>query len=227
MGTEPNFQCGGTQLEKAWHLLDLARREINHGDPNLALNYLRSTQDDVEQYEGTPIWAEHRLLIAEVFATLRDPVAESLFQEAVERISKLPPHQRDDLELRAKEHFGDFLVREKRSSRARPLFEAAKLIAARLKLIEDSARIELKIIRMDQKTDDSLELPNFMTMKQAAKESGYSFGEQLAVWHQYRGEIEGKKRGMTWGRQGHKVSKEYFAKLLKSVSSTSRNEEED
>lgn len=126
--------------------LDLARNEINRRKPEEALELLESIRDDVEQTGISALTAEHRLLRAEAFGAEGDPVAESLFSEALNLIAGLEQPQAE-LEMRADEHFADYLVKfAARPLDARKYFLAANLVAIRQGLQQESIRLGMKTI---------------------------------------------------------------------------------
>ncbi len=227
MTTEPTFQPGDSDLANVWHIFDLARREINRENPNLALEYLSKVREEVDQHEGTLIWAEHRLLLAEAFAAVGNPGAEDFFRETLDSLCRLPADKRTDLELRANEHFGDFLVRAKRPSRARPHYEAARRVALAQTLSEDGARLALRLVNIDLKTDNDSEQENFKSFKRVAMEGGYTCEEQYAAWHQHVGESGAARQGLRVGRNAEHVGDGHFDWLLKSVRKKLLNDEEE
>jgi hypothetical protein len=200
--------------------LDLAKREIERGNPYTAIQLLRAMQEEVEEYRGTAPWAEHSLRIAEAFAAKagrNDDSALSFFGEALERAVNLA--ERDDsLELHCHLSFGNFLYSTlKRRSDARRHYEAAKQIATRLRLEERIAEIELKIVMIDLEADEDDEKKNFDTLKLVAGQGGYTWSEQLAAWHQHLGQSSVALRGRAFARKEGSASEAYFRSLLQSV----------
>jgi len=126
--------------------LDLARTEIKLRKPDQALQLLESIRDDVGQTEIGVLVAEYRLLLAEAFGAKGDRVAEGLFSEALDLIAKLE-RPNAELEMRANEHFADYLVKfAARPLDARKHILAANGIAIREGLENESIRLGLKTI---------------------------------------------------------------------------------
>ncbi len=203
------------------HILESARKEINRQNAPLALEYLGGIRREIEQLAAGPLWAEHRLLLAEAEGAKGDPAAESLFEEALERILNLTD-QRSDLELRAREHFGDYLLCfAHRPSLAQPQYERAKAIAIANRLPEEAAHIQLKLIRVHLEIDCDEELASYTTFRGVASKRGYTHQVQLAAWTVHCGNIEGQRRGMRFARKRTVASEEYLISLLESVRRTS------
>lgn len=125
--------------------LDLARNEIKLRKPDRALELIESIREDVEQMGISALVAEHRLLLAEAFGAKGDPVAEGLFSEALDIIAKIE-QPNADLEMRANEHFADYLVK----FAARPLDARRHILAANKVAIREG--LESESIRLGMKT---------------------------------------------------------------------------
>jgi hypothetical protein len=126
--------------------LDLATNEIRMRNPDRALELIESIRADAEQTGIGALVAEHRLLLAEAFGAKGDPVAEALFSEALNIIVTLDPRHAE-LEMRANEHFADYLVKfAARPLDAREHILAANRIAIREGLEKESIRLGLKTI---------------------------------------------------------------------------------
>jgi tetratricopeptide (TPR) repeat protein len=197
------------------HVLELAKLANNQQNPHLALQHLRSIERVVEDSPETAIWADHRLVLAESYSALGDKVATSLFEEALELLRKLPENQ-PGLELRAREHFADHLCRDRRFSKARELYVAAKLIATGIGK-EDVARIQMKIVAIDLRVDNDPEFENFQTLKRVALQRHAMYQLQLAAWMQHLGRQDRAGRGLRAARSMNRASEEYFADLIDSV----------
>lgn len=126
--------------------LDLATTEIKLRKPDQALKLIESIRDDVEQTEIGVLVAEYRLLLAEAFGVKGDRAAEGLFSEALDLIAKLE-QPNAELEMRANEHFADYLVKfAARPLDARKHILAANRVAIREGLENESIRLGLKTI---------------------------------------------------------------------------------
>ncbi len=203
------------------HTLDYARKEINRQNAPLALQYLDGIRHEVEELGAGALWAEHRLLLAEAEGAKGDPAAEALFEEALERIVDLSD-SRADLEMRAREHFGDYLLCfARRPSLAQPQYERAKTIAIEGRLFEESAHINLKLIRVHLEIDRDEELANYKIFRGVASKRGYTHQVQLAAWTVHSGNMGKQQVGMRFARQRTVASEEYFLELLESVRKTS------
>ena len=198
------------------HSLELTRKAIIELKQSLAFQILTSIASDVESLSGTPILAEYQLLTANAYAMSSETAdtAEAEYQLAVEQICNLPTPD-SDLEMRVHEDFGNYLVRFRGvRSRAREHFLSAKKIAILKSLPEDTARIELKIVKIDLESDRSPLLPKFRAFKNVAAELGITFQKQLAAWTLFCGENEAHTPGLVAARD---AGKEYFRGLLRSI----------
>jgi len=197
--------------------LDLARSAINQQQPEDAMELLRIVRDDVERAGGS-FAAEHRLLLADAYAAKGNPVADSLFEEALELIGNLEP-RRPDLELRANDHFAGHLVRFGSRSAARERYEMAKRVAVQERLGEEAtARIQLKLVPIALETDhDDIGLENFATFKRAASQGHFTSQVQLAAWHQFCGQTDASQQGLRFARNKAVVPEAYFRHILESV----------
>jgi hypothetical protein len=201
------------------HVLELARREIIASNRANAAEYLRSIRSEVENFEGTSVWAEHQLLFAGTFAMIGDPAAETEFQEALDRVTNL--RERDpSLEMRVHDDLARYLeVFAHRPSVARQHNTSAKDLAIECALKEESAKFQLRIIKTDLETDEAPRIKSFHNLKKAAKELGCSFQKQLAAWILYCGAIQEDGRGSLAARKRDDslASVGYFRGLLTSV----------
>ena len=198
------------------HVLERAKAAINQQDPHLALRHLRSIERLVEDLPGTPIWADHRITLAEAYSALNNDAASGFFEEALERLSEVDEHQAS-LELRANEHYADHLYRfAKRLSKARELFANAKPWATRIGK-EDTARVQMKIIGIDLQVDNDPELENFQTLRRVARQRHATCQTQLAVWMQHLGQQDRASRGLRAARNRCLASEQYFADLIFSI----------
>ena len=201
-------------LGKIRHILNLARAEINRQDPDLALQLLTRVRVDVEKHEGTWVWVEHRLLIAQALSAKGNDGAEQFFERVLEEIPKLEGTQAET-ELVANEHFGDFLVRHARKpSKARDYYSRALEIALALGLREDAARIRLRLTRINLEVDKDLLLADFKVLKRVGKQQHYTCQEQLAAWELHTGECEEAGERLRFARESDSAKEKYFAHLL-------------
>jgi len=129
-----------------WRTLDLAKNEIMARRPERALELIESARAAAEQSGVGALVVELRLLLAEAFGAKGDPVAEVFFSEALNIIAGLEGRH-TELEMRAHEHFADFLVKfAARPLDARDHILAANRIAIREGLEKESIRLGLKTI---------------------------------------------------------------------------------
>jgi hypothetical protein len=198
------------------HILEIARQEINRQEPFLALEHLRNIQNDIEETPNTSNWAGHQLTFAEALAAMCDPSAESEFEEALRRIQNLAVRDRD-MEMRVHEHYGRCLESVGRRSLALPHYQTAKQLAVECLFLEDSARIQLRIIRIGLELDNDPRLMSFHNLKKAAVESPCTHQEQLAAWMLFCDDASTKKRGLIAARHGHAATVEYFRGVLRTV----------
>jgi hypothetical protein len=91
-------------------ILQLARPEINRQDPDLVLENLWTINNEVEENNGTPEWAEFFLLFAGAPCAKCDALAETYLPEAEEKLHSLPDSF-PDLGFRLSERFGDHYAR--------------------------------------------------------------------------------------------------------------------
>jgi len=197
-------------------ILDLARGHINAQRPDDALELLRALRKDVDVPDEGPLAAECRILLAEAYGAKGDPAADVFFPEALELVDRLE-NKRPDLELRANEHFGDYLFSfAGRRSQAQDYYKEAKQAAVLQRLNEDSARIQLKLIHTALWTDDD-GLDNFSTFKRAASRGHFTYEVKLAAWLQFAENGSASQSGLRYARKKAVVPEEYFSHLLESV----------
>jgi hypothetical protein len=196
--------------------LELARRKINQQRPDMALELLFGIQTEIEGLEGTALEAECRLVRAEAHAAMRDQAARAYFGEALELLGRLPEPSLD-LQLRAYEHYGDFLLMCHRRSDALRQYQKAGEIATGRVWSEDTARIQLKLVGIGLEMDSDPQLGNFRLLRHEADLLGCTSQQQLAGWHLHLGKLEDASRGMRFARSGGPASEQYFVDLLKSV----------
>ena len=193
--------------------LTLARSAIDQQRPHAAHDLLKAIQHEINGLGDPLLVAEYRLLVAEAFASSVDPVAEYLFQEAIELLEQIDPPP-VELLLRALERYGDFLRTVRARSKARQLYSSARQIATESRLEEDNARLQLKLILIDLETDNSPELENYKTMKRVAGRNEYGCQEQLLVWMKHRESIEEANRGLRAARKRSSANDRYFEDLF-------------
>ncbi len=199
------------------HVLDLARAEINRQRPRLALEHLRTIHEQIDQLRTLPLWAEFQLIYAEALSAMNVDAAEHEFQEALSRLSKLNPRE-PILELRAEEHFADFLSRRGRVPLARGHYQSAESIAVDSGLREDADRIRLSTISMDLQSSNSQQWKSFQNLKKAAAECNYRHTPQLSAWIRYSDQLrEQVNRGLMNAREGEIASPDFFKGLLRSI----------
>jgi hypothetical protein len=208
-----------TELERVRHVLKLARRQIDQGDPkpDLAIEHLRRIKHAIECYPDTPESAEYSLLVGEAFTAKHDPAAESFLREAEDRIARLPDRL-PELELRLHDRWAYFCEKVLRSrTRARGHLELAKAAAVNLGVSELTAHAQLRNIRLDLKIDESSDLENFTTLRRVGCEHDYTDEEQLMAWHQYCGDTDSSQLCPVYARGIQKRSEQFFLDLLRSV----------
>ena|ERR1700733_2753529 len=198
-------------------ILALAKTAINQQDAHLALEHLGSIERFAEGLPETIFWADHRLTLAEAYGALGDEVAPSFFEEALERLTRLPEEQ-PCLELRANEHYADYLNRvpPRKPSKAREFLVAAKRIATRVGK-EDVARVQMKVLGIDLILDKDPELDNFQTLKRVALQRHATYQRQLAAWMLHLGKQERAGKGLRAARIKSRASDQYFSDLLDTV----------
>jgi len=152
---------------------------------------------------------------------MRDPVARSAarseFEDAITRVTKLPERSLE-LELRAHEHFAMLLASSRLRSLARTHYEIAKKIAIEAGLREETARVQLSMMKNDFECDEDPRLASFKNLRNAAMNLGATAQQQLAAWLQYDGEAGQESYALVAARKGHAASVEFFERLLRSVS---------
>lgn len=206
-----------SKLKKIYLTLEKAHNEINRQNPDLAISFLSEINKDILDFEKTAEWAKHSLLHAEALAASCNPLTDDLFRETFDRLESLQ-EPAAELEFRAREHYADFLVRcQRRLSLARPQLERAKRIAIEQHSLEDSARIDLRIIRIDLQTDDDPQWPNFQVFKKVAARKHCTSQHQLAAWHLHIGHAQESARGMKFARAKSSATEEYFETLLEEA----------
>lgn len=198
------------------HVLQLAKTAINQQNPHLAIQHLRSIERAIEDALDTPIWAEHRLVLAEVYGALGDQAAPTFFDEAIDRLGRLR-EEHLHLLLRSREHYADFLCRFcRRFSKARELYVSAKGFASRIGQ-EDVARVQLKIIGLDLAVDNDPEFENFQTFKHVSLTRHVTYRKQLAVWMHHLGNQERAGTGLRAARNRSRAAERCFSDLIDSV----------
>jgi len=208
---------GAIDPGKIRRILDLARAANNQQNPDQAIAFtdtlpLRGGEEGFERE-----WAEARLLLAESYTAKGSQLAETLFEEVFELLAQLPTPDAT-FELRAHEHYGDYLRRfAKFPSKARCQFEIAKTKAVDLRMEQDSARVQLKLETIELEMDKSPELENFATLKRIAKQWGHTWTEQLAAWLHYKGQAAQHEQGLKFARNKGQASEQYFKYLLDMV----------
>lgn len=214
----------GSEFSRINHSIDLARREVNRQNAPLALVHLRCIKNDVEKYVGTPSWAEFKLLLGEAFLAKGDPAAGEMLRESLDQISTLPGDH-PGLMIRAKRAYATFLDRcPDLRSKARAYYVQARQLAIERGYREDSAEINLRIIKIDLHMHDSPELANFRLFKKTA-DSIYTSQEQLAAWHLHLGNTSYASKGRVFARNERVATREYFHSLLESARERSVEEE--
>jgi len=205
------------EKSKILRILDLARAANNQQNPDQAIALIGKLGLDVAELALERERAEARLILAEAYTAKGDPLAETLFEETFELLSHLSIQQ-TTLEIRAHEHFGDYLrCFAKRPSLARQHYENAKAKAVDLHMEEDIARIQLKIETIELAMDKSPEAANLATLKRVAKQWGFTCAEQLAAWLHHKGEVTRQDQGLRFARNKGQSDERYFKYLLDMV----------
>lgn len=203
--------------ENLVNTLEIARAEVIRLRPHVALEHLRTILRDVEDMPETSVWAEHQLIYAGALAATGDPASELEFERALERICNLATRN-IELEMRAHEDFADFLVRfPRRPSLARQHYQSARQLAVERGLHEPSARLQLRIIKIDLESDQDPLVPSFRRFMKLSAELNCTDQERLQAWILYSGDSQKTKRGLRAARHGSMPSDEYFRGLLASV----------
>ena len=109
-------------------------------------------------------------------------------------------------------------------SKARAYYVQARQLAIERGYREDSAEINLRIIKIDLHMHDSPELANFRLFKKTA-DSIYTSQEQLAAWHLHLGNTSYASKGRVFARNERVATREYFHSLLESARERSVEEE--
>jgi hypothetical protein len=202
---------------KVQRILDLARAANNQQNPEQAIALIRSLELDGSQVRLERERVESRLILAEAYTAKGNQLADALFEETFELLSRLSIPE-VTLEIRSHEHFADYLrCFAKRPSLARQHYEYAKVRAVNLRMEEDSARIQLKIETIELGMDQSPEAGNFATLKRVAKQGGYTCAEQLAAWLNHKGQAAHHDRGLAFARNRGQAGEQYFKYLLDMV----------
>jgi hypothetical protein len=203
-----------TELERIRHVLMLARRQVDQGDPkpDLALEYLRQLKDPIERYPGTLESAEYSLLLGEALTAKHSPAAKSFLEDAEKQITTMPCGA-PELEVRLYDRLAYFheKVLRKRGD-ARDLLKLAKAAAVRLGIGELTAHMQLRVIRLDLKIDDSPEVENFRRLRRVGCQHNFTDDEQLMAWHQHCGDTS-----PVYARGIQERTEQYFLDLLRSV----------
>ena len=203
-----------TELERIRHALRLARRQVDQGNPkpDLAQEYLRQIKEPIERYPGTIESAEYSLLLAEALIVEHSPAARSFLEEAEQKITTLPGGA-PELEVRLYDRLAYFSekVLRKRGD-ARDQLKLATAAAVRLGIGELTAHMQLRVIRLDLKIDDSPEVENFRRLRRVGCQHNFTDDEQLMAWYQHCGET-----GPVYARGIQERTEQYFLDLLRSV----------
>lgn len=150
---------------------------------------------------------------------MNDDAAEREFEEALQRLSILERRELT-LELRAHEHFAQFLSHKRRAPAARKHYQSAETVAIDAELREDADRVRLCIVRLDLESAHDPQLASFQNLKKAAAQDGYCHRHQLAAWIHYLDELRDGERGLVNARQRGVASVDYFRGLLSSIRNT-------
>ncbi|HTQ60773.1 MAG TPA: hypothetical protein VMI32_11145 [Candidatus Solibacter sp.] len=141
--------------------------------------------------------------------------AERAFNDALERISMLEEPD-PTLEMLGHEDNGKYLAERRAFMRARNHYGLAERIAERLDQIEDVARIQLCVIRIDLDERKDPRLKAFQRMKEAAKD-GYTHLEQREGWIHYTDTFQKYGTQLISTRKGDEASVEYFRGVLSLI----------
>jgi hypothetical protein len=205
---------GVMELERIRQILTLARRQVDQREPrpDLAIEYLKQIRDAIDLYPGTPESAEYSLLLGEAFTAEHSSVAESFLKEAEDKIARLP-NGAPELEVRLHDRLA--YVCEKilrRPSEARDHLKLAKAAAVKVGVGELTAHMQLRVVRLDLKIDNSSELENFKTLRRVGCQHDYTDEEQLMAWHQHCGDTKA-----VYARGMQERTEQHFLDLLRSV----------
>src|SRR2546422_9857292 len=118
-----------SEAERLSRILELAKAAVNRQEPELALQLLKEIWPEIREGSGTLLSIEYEIIMGDILCARGDPAAGYHYEQALAGIAQLS--QRDPkLEMRAHEHFGDYLYRfAHRPSSARRHYEAAANIA--------------------------------------------------------------------------------------------------
>lgn len=208
-----------TDIQKIRANLQFARAQINQQEAGIALETLSKIKPEIDSYAGTQEWAEFSLLVGEAYCAKCDEKAKTFLTEAKDKIESLP-NPSPELQFRLWLSSGNYEMSINRCThRARECYERAKASALELGVRENVARVELKIIRIDLRTDQNPEEENFQTMCRVAKQGEFTWEHRLAVWHLHLGKSNGAATGLRYARHFSSATEEYFKDLLDSVRS--------
>jgi len=205
------------ELERLRGRLNLARREINQGRPDAALEVIKPVASAIESREGTLEWAELPLVIGEALTAQNKEEALSYLQDAFSRIEKVYDAP-IELRIRAHEHLGNFQrLCARRRSIARENYVTAVRYADEAEFTEDSYRLRLKICGIDLETDEDTNHNDFLTLIRVGKREGFTAKEQFDTWNVHLAKIGTFAKTLKVARKFGDASEEYFLNLLNST----------
>lgn len=204
-------------------LLD-ARAAIDRGQSGLAIQYLGRVAKEIEGYEKTQLWLEHRLLLARAYAQQYDPVAESFFEEVRNSIPAVPSCP-VEFQLELCEQFAGFYSQFGKRTKARSLLEEAKNVSVAQGNAEETNRIQLRLVLVDLKADEDVEVENFNLMMGVAAVGGYTYGERYLAWHLHLGNVSNGNQGHAFKGKAFRATEKYFGELLATARATSGEDE--
>jgi len=207
------------------NILDLARRCVIRGQGPQALAHLESILLEIDDWVGTPVWAEYAVIYAGALAAMsapaamRDLGAESAFDDAFKRISELSEPD-PALKMRAHGDFGKYLAEQRSFPRAREQYRLAEKIAEGLHHSEqDLAHFQMCLIGIELQEKHDPYLRHFQSLKRAAAIDGATDIHQREAWFGFIDEFQSDARPMVAARTGKasEPSVDYFRGVLSQI----------
>jgi hypothetical protein len=206
----------GADEKKCRRVVDTARACVLRGQAPQALGHLDTIRLEIDDFAGTPVWAEYALIYAGALAAMRDPSAEYAFDDAFKRISQLSVLD-PALQTRAHGDFAKYLVEQRSFRRAREHYRFAEKIAETLDESDEVlAHFQMCLIGIDLQERRDPQLHAFQNLRRAAMD-GYTDLDQREAWLHYVDEFQRDRRHMLAARKGNEASVDYFRGLLSSV----------
>ncbi len=183
-----------SKLREIQSALENAENFINQKKPDLAIESLNGIKDDIELYPNTVELMKFFLLLGEALSAKRNPLAQDYLREADKKSAPfelLYP----ELRIRCLEHLGDFYERSRNFALAMSAFKRAEEIGVEQHREHARDRVQLKIIHVDLKKKDHVELENFLTLWKICKDKAFTWSEQLMAWRLHLGIVRELKQG--------------------------------